>query len=230
MSGQQFSGPPKNATDNNKLQLQGDPWEPGSWEKPGGLLRVVNNNVWLTVYANHPQDKGAKPINVKMDVVLAGIFLEQIKAAIADPNFEGEGIENSNYTYPGGKRSDKPEVLTKLWVLRNSAGEIAVRVAERGRKYQPVLKFAPSRWFAIIDKDGNVLDPGRVSQRIASGWANMLSEIIPTQYVGIYEHKDAKKDGKGGGNARSNNGGGGNSGGGWDDSGSGDVFSQTDGF
>lgn len=230
---QQFTGPPKNSSDNRKLQIQGDVWQQGDWKRPGGLLRMVNNSIWLSVYPNHPDDQGAKPMNVKMGAEIGSVFLETLQEALDNPNFTCEQIVNKNYNWAGGQRSDQIMPMTKVFVERTPEGVIGIRVEERGAKHKPLLKFMPDRWFELLDGNGEPLDPGRVSQRIARGWLRWVRDVLVAEYVKNYEHKDGKKDGKSGGGNRGGGNRGGGSGGGWGNSsggGGGDIFNEAEGF
>lgn len=225
---QQFTGPPKNSSDNRKLQIQGDIWQQGDWKRPAGILRAVNNSIWLTVYTNHPDDQGAKPMNVKMGAADGAVFMETLQEALDNPNFTCEQLVCMNYNWAGGQRSDKIMPMTKIFVERTPEGMIGLRVEERGAKHKPLLKFMPDRWFELLDGNGEALDAGRVSQRIARGWLRWVRQVLVAEYVKNYEHKDGKKDGKGSGNGQRRQGNG-NSNGGWG-GGGGDVFNEAEGF
>lgn len=189
-----FTPLPKNAMDNAKLGIAGQPWAADNPRVfPKMSLRHVNNSVWITAFLNHPDEPDdIGPVNIKMDPVIANTFLATIVEAIEHPeNFETIGVENNNYTFNAGQRSDKPTKQGTAFASVNGDGEICVILQYPDRKTS-VYPFRSTFWYALVTKTGQPSDKARVSKLVARGWVNTMRDLMPAVGNSIYKHPEPK--------------------------------------
>lgn len=207
---------PKNALDNKKLGMRA----PNATGQYASLQwSLVSNNPRITVFTNDPNDtKDYGKIVAALDAPTFFAFLGAIKKAIDTPldaKFEQVIIENSNFIFPGGKRSEKPVVVSRLIVGRDDDGTIWVSVTAQGR---PNIKFpfTSPEFHSLIKKNGDKLEQGEVSRIYASAYHSMLSGVMAVCLVNLYVEPPPKdgnqRGGGGGGFNRGGGGGGGNRG------------------
>jgi uncharacterized membrane protein YgcG len=216
--------PPKNFTDNPKLSLVGDLWDPNiKGKRPNMKLRVVNGNIRITVYPNHPDDgDNTPPVNANMDPVIGNIFMRMLLEAASNPDFTVEGIKNKNYDWSGGVKSEKLEVMSEVYVGRDAEGVVSIMV-ECKNAPRCVFRMMPNFFYALVDKNGNPLDPAVTSRRVVEGYVDAMREVLGPVLIDTHEKKeaqDAKKREGGQGGGRGNYGGGnrGGNGGGYNKS------------
>jgi len=197
MANQNFKAVPKTAMDNPKLGITGKPWVDGDYKTTPKLqLRYVNGNIWITCYSNNPKESSdAGPINVKMDPRIANTFLAIIEDAIENPDgFTMRGVENKNYLYgAGGKRSDKPMVLSSAYVGVNGDGEICI-IIKAYKRETVTFAFTTNFWFSLVDKGGQPLDKAKVSKYVAKGWLETARQIMGPIIAGNYVHPEPKQN------------------------------------
>jgi len=205
MAHPQYKPIPKNPTDSKKLEVAGDPWKPGDWNKPSFKLRIVNGNVWFAGYSNHPDDEGVGPINVKFDISLGYTFLEMLETCVRDPNAERVAIQAME-----ARDAGKMVKGGKITIGRNAEGVIRLAVEYPGRRACQ-LKFHECRFANFMDGNGNPLSDKRVSELRCGSFVTSLREILAAVYVKDYVHYVKKKP--------ANNNNAGNNGGGFGDPG-----------
>ena len=205
----------KNALDHRKLNLSAP--TPGHQGKFASLIWGFHaNNPRITVYTNDPNDAGADKgygkIAANMDTPTMFAFTNLLNQVI---DHEGEvkyKIENKNFIFPGGKRSEKPVVVSETWIGKDAQGVIWLSVSARDR---PKIKFEfqPSDFHHFMNGDGTPFSKAEASKLWARGYVRILENLLPVLAVANYVEPPPKDGGQGGG-GYNRGGGGGNQGGG----------------
>lgn len=210
----------KNALDNRKLSMSVPcPGAQGKWSSLQWGLYA--NNPRITVFTNDPNDTGADKgygkISANLDLPVFAAFLCELDKIIMGPEDVKVGIENKNFIFPGGKRSEKPVVVSTLWFGKNKEGEVWMSVVARDR---PKIQFkfgAGQDFHHFVRGDGTPYSAGEWSQLCAKGYIRILEEMMPALAVANYVEppkKDPPAGGGGYGGGQRGGGGGGNYGGG----------------
>ncbi len=246
-----FQRPPreKNALDNRKLNLSAP--TPGVQGKTASLIwGLMSNNPRLTVYTNDPNDTGEQngwgKIQAALDAPTFFAFLALLQDALEAKEEVKMMIENKNFIFPGGRRSEHPVVVSELWVGRDKEGVIWVSVSAKDR---PKIEFpiGPGDFHELYHGSGERLSKGEASAIYTKGYIallqGMMTTMLCTNYVepekrdppagsgggGSYGGGRGGNGGGGGGGYRGNGGGGGGSyGGGRGGSGGGGGGSSQD--
>jgi hypothetical protein len=189
---------PKNALDNKKLGMRA----PNAIGKYAALQwSLVNNNPRITVYTNDPNDtKDYGKITAALDAPTFFAFLNGLKKAVDTPSsekFEQLIIENSNFIFPGGKRSEKPVVVSRLIVGRDDDGTVWISVTAQGR---PNIKFpfTTPEFHSLIKKNGDKLDVGEASKIYANAYHAVLTAVMAHMLVSHYVEPPPKDQAPGG--------------------------------
>jgi hypothetical protein len=190
----------KNALDNRKLNLVAP--TPGVSGKFASLVwGLYANNPRITVYTNDPSDssesKGYGRISANLDLPIFYTFLAKLTEVI---NHDGEiryKIENKNYIFPNGKRSEKPVVVSELWFGKDKDGTIWLSVTARDR---PKIKFpfAPYELYhSFQNADGTPIPPSEISKLYAKAYVtileNMMTHMACENYVEPKKQDDKNK-------------------------------------
>ncbi len=226
----------KNALDNRKLNLSTKcPADQSKWSSL--IWGLYSNNPRITVYTNDPgdtgPDKGYGKISANLDLPIFAAFLVQLDKIIDGPNDVKFSIENKNFIFPGGKRSEKPVVVNTLWFGKNADGVVWISVVARER---PKIQFKfggdGNSFHNFTHGDGTAFSAGEWSQLQAKGYVRILENMVPTIAAANYVEppkKDAPAGGGGyGGGNRSGGGGGGYGGGGGRSNGGGNSGGGAD--
>ena len=194
----------KNALNARKMQLSA----PNAAGKNAGFIMRLHENNWrIQVYTNDPNDPKQGAITAKMDPTSFSMFLVLVQEAL---DAEGEYryyIDNTGYTFPKGKRSEKPEVLSRTIVGKDADGVIYVSVVENGR---PNIKFPllPSSWHVLRNASGDVEEKRNTSRLFAKGWVLLWGTMLQGQIAYFKEEESKQNNGGGnGGYQKRNNGG-----------------------
>lgn len=206
----QFPQRKKIALDNAKLNLSA----PNAAGKNATLkFGFVNNNPRLTVWTNDPNDTIDKgKISAALNLPVLYAWLELIKeAATSEPGFKA-AIENKNFIFPGGKRSEAPVVTSRLIAGKDENGVVYVSVTANQR---PNIKFAfgTDSYHSFKDAQGNQMDRGAASKYTALGFYHLMQGLYAHLAVTEFVEIQPKQPGQGGGGGynRGGQGGGGNS-------------------
>lgn len=207
----------KNALDNRKLNLSVPcPGVQGKWSSL--IWGFHANNPRLTVFTNDPNDSGADKgygkISANLDMPVFYAFLAEFDKIIEGPPDQKCTIENKNYIFPGGKKSDKPVVVSNLHFGKNKDGVIWLSVTAPANQNRPkiMFTFGPSDFHQFIRGTGEPMTAAEVSQAFARGYIRILENMVANLAVNNYE-EPPKKDAPGGGGGYGNRGGGGGGGG-----------------
>lgn len=230
MSGQQqFPQRAKNAVDNKKLNLTAFWGEPS--KKASLVWSLVSNNPRIIVYTNEPDVPSEKAkINANLDLPVFFTFLEVLNRIIEGPNDKQEIIRNKNFIFPGGKRSEKPVVVSELHCGKDSDGVVWMGLVA---KDSPKIRFpfAVSDFHQFMHADGTPYSKAENSVVAARGYMKLLQLLMTQVAVDTYVEPPPRdqqqrgggqggggnwnRGGSGGGNYSGS--GGGRSGGGGDD-------------
>lgn len=214
----------KIALDNRKLVLSAPcPTAQGKFSTLSWGL--VNNNPRLVVYTNDPADATERNdngrISANLDAPNFFAFLEMLREVLAAPGPLRLKMENKNYIFPGGKRSEKPVVVSELLVGKGDDGVVWICVAAYDKE-RPKIKFQllPVEFHQLYHQTGEKFSPGEASKLYATGYIRMLEgmmvNLLCTEWVepppreprGGGNNRGGGRGGYGGGGGRSNGGGG----------------------
>jgi hypothetical protein len=210
----------KNALDNTKLKMSAP--TPGHQGKYANLVwGLYSNNPRITVYTGDPNDAGEQngwgKISANLDAPIFFAFLKMLHDVIDAPPDTKNKIENKNFIFPGGKRSEKPVVTSELWVGKDKDGIIWISVSARDR---PKIKFNfnKSDFHEFYHGNGEPYTPAESSAVYARGYITLLEGLMTTMLDNHWV-EPPPRDPPGGGGQRG--GGGGYGGGGGQRSGGG---------
>jgi uncharacterized membrane protein YgcG len=210
----------KIAFDNRKLHLSTPcPTAKGKWSSL--QVNLFSNNPRITVYTNDPEDQGESKqygkISANLDAQVFFVFLQKLNEIIAGPSGEDKvKIENKNFIFPGGKRSESPVIQSELHFGKDAEGVVWLSVTAKDR---PRIKFnfGVNDFHTLYHKSGEQYSKGEQSQLFARGWVrimeNMMTHMLVTEWTPP-EPKDNSGGGNRGGGGGNWNRGGGNGGGG----------------
>lgn len=198
----------KVALDNKKLSLYAPcPSAPGkisslSW-------RLVSNNPRIDVYTNDPADMTERNknglISAALDAPVFFSLMQILYQTIDAPGVIRNKIENKNFIFPGGKRSDKPVITGEIIVGKDEDGVIWISVLAYDKE-RPKIKFQllPTDFHNYFHGDGSVYGKGEISKLYAKGFIRLLEGIMTHLLVTEYVEPE-KKPTKEGGYSKSNN-------------------------
>jgi len=212
MSQNRFQPQPREKTvlDDPKLKLSADPVG-GSDKRPTMSLYYAGNNPRVDVYTQVPGDADNGRIRAALDTHWLHILFVCLKRVIADRTPDKDySISCKNYTFPNGKRSEKPEVTAKIVVARDKEHRIFLTIiASDTRRPKVRFYFDNGFWHGLADARGNPLTAADVSELVAQGWVEAYEKLYGPVAAANYVHKTAEQNGGGGGNGGGNRNGGG---------------------
>ena len=201
----------KTALDNRKLNLSAPcPGVAGKYSNLQWMLMA--NNPRIVVWTNDPNDtgesKGYGKITANLDLPTFMAFLNLLNKVIDKEGEYKDKIENLNYIFPKGKRSEKPVLVSELWVGKDKDGIIWMSITAPANQQRPRIKFpfAPSNFHNWIHGDGTPYSSPEVSKLYAQGYANLLQNMMV--HVACENFVDTTPTNTGGGNTSSGHGGG----------------------
>lgn len=196
----------QNALAEWKLKLVGERVNGGK-KNPTLGIQVYKNNPRITVRTNVEGDKDYGKINAPMDSPTFFALMALIRQVADGPSGKRYSIDNKNFTFAMGKRSERPVVISTTFVGKNEEGVVYIAVVADGRpKIQ--FPFLSSSYHVMRTADGSELSKAEASVCYAKGYATMMENLVPHILANEFEVNDFGN--KGGGN---NNRGGGNGGG-----------------
>lgn len=208
-NGNNFPQRKKNALNNYALNLSVPvPNEQGkfsnlSWD-------ISRNNLTFKVYTGFSSDQSNKNglIQARLDGSAFFGFMELIKTAVKKQEEWKGRIDYTDFTFFGGKRSDRPQHITSVYVGRDSDGAIWLSVVDAINKDRPRVKFffGASRQYNFKHGDGSDYSNAETSQLFANAFYNMLSSVGASVMVSEYiEPKPRNNNGGQGGGYNNNN-------------------------
>lgn len=200
----------KIALDNRKLALSAPcPSAPGKFATL--TWRLVSNNPRITVYTNDPADMTEKNGNgliaAALDAPIFFALVSLLYKIIDGPNGVKEKIENKNHIFPGGKRSEKPVVVSEIIVGKDDEGVVFISVVAYD-KSRPRIKFEliPNEFHCFYHQNGQQFTKAEASDLYARGYMQclegLMTHLLVTEWVEP-EKKDMNNNR--GGNRNNNN-------------------------
>jgi hypothetical protein len=215
----------KNALDNRKLYLSTPcPSAKGKWssfqvnvftpEKTGEPVPRI------TVFTNDPEDSGEKngygKITANLDPVVFFALMGKLQKIIDGPDGVEDKVkcENKNFTFPGGKRSEEPTVVSELHFGKDVDGVVWISVTAQNR---PRIKFpfGPNDFHTLFHRGGEQFSKGEASSLWAAGWVRLMSILVPHFLINDWKEviREQPNGGGGGGFQKGGQRGGGGGGG-----------------
>jgi hypothetical protein len=203
MADNKFKAPPreKNALDVAKLKLRA-PCPTAQGKQSVLQVSVVSNNPRITVYTGDPEDNternGYGKIQANMNTLVFYQLLEFIKRAARSKEECKFRIENKNYTWFGGKRSEKPVVISETLVGRDKDGLTWISIMSPDNA-RPKIRFVfeSDMFHNLVKDDGSAFDRSEASSLMALAYAKAMGDIVPQILVNNYVD-DTNKDNKSG--------------------------------
>lgn len=195
----------KIALDNNKLNLVTKC--PTASDKDSKLVwGFYNNSPRITVYTGDPSEQGVERSNygrivANLDIPTLYVLFTKLEEAITAENGFKDKVENKNFTFYGGKRSDAPVVQSEVWFGKDKEGLIWISVTAKER---PVIKFpiCPSDYHNFYHGDGTPYSKAEASQACAKGYLGFLkmlyANLATTEFVDLLAERDKKNNQSGG--------------------------------
>jgi len=179
----------KNILDHRKLSLSVPC--PGDTSKNSTLMwMLVANNPRMVVWTNDPNDTGEAngygKITANLDAAIFTMFLNMLGEIIEKEGEQKEYVTCMNYIFPGGKRSDRPVLVSTLYCGKDKEGMIWVSLVAKNR---PIIKFVfgENEFHHFFNGDGTPADKAKVSQRYARAYIRLLyglmEHLMVTNYV-----------------------------------------------
>lgn len=206
MSDNKYNNKPreKTAMDMRKLKLSTDSVVPG--KKAQLVFGIHANNPRVTVYTGDPSEAsndkaGYGKIQANLDAPIFETFIGMIEHAATVREEWSAKIENKNYTWYSGKRSDKPVLLSELWVGRSKDGLVWVSVISADQN-RPKLRFyfTPSEFHHFVKRTGEPFAKDEVNNLYALGYARLLRGVSQQVLVNHYVDETPKDNGNNGNN------------------------------
>lgn len=191
----------KNALDNRKLNLSCKcPADQSKWSSL--IWGLYANNPRITVYTGDPSDqgesKGYGKITANLDLPTFYAFLQAMYEVIDSEGEFKTKLENKNFIFPQGKRSEKPVNVSDLWFGKDKDGIIWISVTARDR---PKIKFTfgPTEFHNFVNGDGSQASPAKISKLYAKAYVKILENMMTNMAVDNYV-EPPKRDQPAGGN------------------------------
>jgi hypothetical protein len=183
-----FQPPPrvKNALDNRKLNLSSPcPTNPG--KKSNLIWGLYEGNPRLTVYIG--DNEGSK-VSAALDLPVFQAFLALLESAPSKEPGWKNCIENKNFTWYGGKRSEAAEVVSELWVGKDKEGQIWISVTD---KKAPKVQFffSEPEFHHFKHGDGTSFTKAETSELFAKGYISILNSVVNSLFVTSWPEVEA---------------------------------------
>ena len=195
----------KTPLDDPGLRLTAENLENGTGRPTLKVYPNGKNSCRFDIWSNLPGDKNDGRITADVPYGLMYVFLQLIQH-YTEPSTPSDSsyIQIEGFTFYGGKRSDKPEVLAKLFAGKDEQGVIyiSVQVADSSR---PKIRFPLMDQFysKIITQQGPMAKP-LASAIFAKGYAKALELFLQQHCSEAFVDKTGQQQQN---NQRNNNGG-----------------------
>lgn len=196
----------KIALDNPKLTM----YAPNSAGKSARLSwGLVDNNPRITVHTNDPNDSSNDygRISAHLDAPTLFAIFELLRKVIHNPGKCRFKVDCLKYTFPNGKRSEKPSVTASVVVGKDDAGVVWISLSAYQRP-QIQFRFSNPDFHHFINEDGSRFTHEEVSTQYAKAYLNLLERMYAHLLVTEFKEIE-RKDTRGNGGFNRNNGGGG---------------------
>ena len=182
----------KTALSNSKLSLTA-PCPTAQGKLSTLKWELYQNNPRIIVRSNDPaemnRERNFGQILAPMDAPTFYAFLELLKTAYESTVEIKSRIENWNFDYLDGKRTQEPIHISDTWVGKDRDGCVFISVISK-KEDRPVIKFitapADDRWHKFFHYDGTPYTKAETSNMYAKAYYNMLSEVMATLIITEY--------------------------------------------
>ena len=218
MAQQNFPTRKKTPLDEVGLRLIADTLENGTGRPTLKVYPNGKNSIRFDIWSNLPGDKNDGRITLDVPYIIMYTFMEMIKY-YAEPSTPADRsyVELTGFTFFGGKKSEKPEVLGKMYSGKDENGVVFISIqmadSSRPKIMFPLIDQSFSR---IITAQGP-MNKATASALYARGYVTALQLFLQHHCSEAYVDKSQQAKGGQGGGYGGNSGGnsyGGNSGGG----------------
>jgi uncharacterized membrane protein YgcG len=176
--------------------------------------QLISSNPRMVVWTNDPNDTiNNGKIQAAMGVATFFSVLRLIEQAANSEGPYKEKVDNKNFTWAGGKRSDEAVVESSTIIQKDEDGLITVCLSAP-RRPQIRFPFINEDFHHFVHRDGSVFTKGEASKLTALAFCDMLRPIYAALLVKEYVEPPPKEDRNGGGGNRGGGGGRSYSGGG----------------
>lgn len=207
----QFPQRKKHILDDRKMTLTAEGVNGGT--RPTLRITVVGNNPRFIVYTNVPNDKDNGKIQAELDGHAFYTVLQALQLVI-DGKHDRLIMENKNFSWFGGKKSDAPSVQSKIVVGKDKDGCLYMSVLSKDQE-RPKIKFIFGlSWFHELIGPNGPVPPAEISVLAAKAWMEMAGELVSNVMTAEYVEPEKKDGGGQGGGSGGGGGGYGNYGGG----------------
>lgn len=173
--------------------------------------QLVGSNPRITVWTNDPNDTTAGgKIEAAMGVSTLFMLLRLIKMAAESEGEFKEKVDNSNFTWPGGKRSETATVVSSTIIAKGEDGLVTICISAP-RRPQIKFPFINEDFHNFVHRDGSPFTKAEASKLSALAFVDMLTPIYAALLVKEYVEPPPKDAPGGGGNRQGQSGGGGRS-------------------
>lgn len=203
-----FPPKPKGPLDNDKITLYTPvPGQPG--KKSRLIWGMFQNNPRVIVYTNNEANSSKEndfgKITAALDAPVFFGLLELLESLTEKPNDTKFKIENKNYTWFGGRRSETPVLVSELWVGKDKEGAMWISVTASGRP-KIVFYFEFSDYHFFLHGDGTPMSKQEGSVVACRSYCKLLrgmyENLLVTSYVDPNIAKAAKEAAQSGGGNR----------------------------
>ena len=211
----------KNAVEIAKLELTAPcPPAPGKRSRLIWKLTTAKNgmNPKIVVYTNDPNEANERhrgQITANLDLPVFYTVLQMLYKLADTPEdvaIEPIVLQNSNYTFPGGKRSAEPSLVTELRIGRDKTGVCWISIIDATNSNRPKIKFEfmPTGFHKFVNRAGEELPKGVVSSAMVKGQIRILEQMLvhvsAMSYDPNYDPKAEQSQGGNGGGFRNQGG------------------------
>lgn len=209
MAQQNFPTRKKTPLDEVGLRLVADTLENGTGRPTLKVYPNGKNSIRFDIWSNLPGDKNDGRITLDVPYIIMYTFMEMIKY-YAEPSTPADRsyVELTGFTFFGGKKSEKPEVLGKMYSGKDENGVVFISIqmadSSRPKIMFPLIDQSFSR---IITAQGP-MNKATASALYARGYVTALQLFLQHHCSEAYVDKSQQvKGGQGGGGYGGNSGG-----------------------
>lgn len=158
-------------------------------------LNASNAGINITVWTRDPQDQNNQNGQIKFTAPLPLAFM--IFKAIEDVargKFKERSFKHEDFTWVGGKKSDKRVLISTLMIGRDDNGVyISVRSYKSDRpRINFVFGASLARQYQILDENNQPLPLAELSKEAALAWSAALAKVLAHIVVSNYKHPEPK--------------------------------------
>lgn len=188
----------KNAVEISKLELTAPcPTATGKRSRLIWKLNTAKNgmNPRIVVYTNDPNEanerhRGQITANLDMPVFYALLqMLYKVADAPEETVIEPIVLQNTNFTFPGGKRSQEPSLVSELRIGRDKTGICWISIIDATNNNRPKIKFEfmPSTFHKFVNRAGEEISKTVISGAMVKGYIRILEQVLTEVAVASFD-------------------------------------------